>query len=158
MELVEVNEEAVRRALTGMDNLPWSYGAQAASPFKKISAFATNFVIHQPIATPFPEKHFEKLYGYQNAIVAYHLSIYSLHNAVIDCPFRKKVVLKNRIKVSYHFWQEFVLALSQSNPVEHFDFVSLIFESICYESNPYASYKNLMENSVSGKPVFNVGD
>lgn len=143
----EVDEDALTKALTGMNNMPWGYGFKAASPFKKVSVFATNFALHQPIITPFPKEHFGELCDHQNAIVAYNLSVFALHNAEIVCPFRGPIRLEHKITVSRHFWKEFISALSHSNPIEHFNFVSLVFESLCYQVNPDASFKSLMHRA-----------
>lgn len=143
LSVVEVDDSAVSSAVTGMNNMPWEYGADAASPFKKVAAFVTNFSIHRPIATEFPRDKFKEVADHQNAIVAYHLAVDSLHGAVIECPYRGSISLNNRITVSWHFWQEFISAISQSNPVEHFHFVALVFEALCYEANPKVSYKSL---------------
>jgi hypothetical protein len=148
MDKIEVDEAALKSALTGMNNMPWGYGAQVASPFKKVASFATNFALHHPILTPFPEKHFGKFSAHQNAIIAYQVAVFSLHGATIECRFRGKLTLEKKITVSLHFWQEFISALSQSNPVEHFHFVSLMFESLSYEANPNVSYKDYAKTAM----------
>jgi hypothetical protein len=121
---------------------PWSHGPDKASPFKKVAAFTTNFVSSKPILTPFPESIFGALATHQNAILAYALSVDALEGAIIKCDKRgKEIHLTERIKISQHFWQDLIVALSSCTPVHHFACVSLIYESLAYKANPAASYE-----------------
>ena len=139
---MEVDEVAIARVLTSMHSLPWRFGSNQASPFKKVASFVTAFSFEQPIVTPFHVGDIGQLglSEHQNAITAYSLAVDSLEGAFIVCPFRGRVQLKARIHVSQHFWRELISTLSGANPHEHFHFLALLFESLAYEANPNASY------------------
>jgi hypothetical protein len=140
---LDINTGAINTIIAVTNQqFPWIPGAVKASPFKKVAAFTTNFVAEKPIITPFPEDKFGILATHQNAIIAYALSIDALEGATINCEKRKKqIVLSNRIKISQHYWQDLIVALSNCIPVHHFNCVSLIYESLAYRANPDASYE-----------------
>lgn len=137
-------------AITGVvastnQQFPWTHGAAKSSPFKKVAAFTTNFVTGKPIVTSFSEALFGPLSTHQNAIIAFALSVDALEGAVIKCEKRKKeILLSNRIKISHHYWQDLVVALSGCYPAQHFNCVSLIYESLAYQANPDASYDRVI--------------
>jgi hypothetical protein len=139
---IEVEGTAIENVLNGMMNMPWPHGVKNASAFKKVASLATNFVFYSPIITTFPPEKFGELSAYQNSIVAYELSKAALHGASIECPFRGKIILKNPIVTSRHFWKELVATLEHTNPQHHFACVSLLFESLAYRANSDACYTN----------------
>ena|ERR1035438_3392873 len=126
------------------EQFPWPPGHEKASPFKKAAAFTTSFVPEKPTASSLPATIYGELATHQNAIFAYDFCISALHNAEIICPRRGKIVLKNRVEVSYHYWRDLIVALSACNMSQHFHMVSLIYESLVYQANPEASYDRVM--------------
>jgi hypothetical protein len=139
---LDINTSAITGVIAVTNQqFPWTHGAEKASPFKKVAAFTTNFVAEKPIITPFPENKFGILGTHQNAIIAYALSVDALEGAIIKCDKRKKdIPLTNRIKISQHYWQDLIVALSGCSPAHHFNCVSLIYESLAYRANPDVSY------------------
>lgn len=138
---LDINIVAVTGVVGSNAQFPWPGGTEHSSPFKKVAAFTANFVSQRPIMTAFPEEKFGKLYKCQNAIIAYALSIDALEGATINCEKRKKTIeLKNRIKISHHFWSDLILALDAATPSQHFECISLIYESLAYKANPDAQY------------------
>ncbi len=146
LKSVEIDLPAARGALGVMvQDFPWELGADKASPFKKVASFTTNFIAKKPILTSFPDELFGPLAHHQNAILAFSLSVDSLLGATIECPKRKKqIVLKNRISISKHYWQELIVALSAAIPYQHFRCVALLYEALAYQANPEAAYTRVI--------------
>lgn len=124
-----------------VQDCPYPHGIEAASPFKKAASFTCNLVAERPILTSIPD--FGDLATHQNAIVAFSLSLDMLEGAVIHCPTRGDIVLKNRIKVSAHFLKDAISALSFATPSSHFSLIALLYESLAYGANPTASYETI---------------
>jgi hypothetical protein len=143
----EVDDHAIGRTLSNMLVPPWPSGIVQASPFKKVASFVCSFVYEKPIVTRLPVNSFGNLHDHQNAIAAHQIAADALHNAIIECPYRGKIVLGTRISVSRHFWKELIATLHVATPA-HFNLVSLIYESLTYEANPEASYKNVMAQAI----------
>lgn len=142
VQQVEINLGAVFSVVGAMtQQFPSPIGSERASPFKKVGAFTTYFAAEKPIITALPEKPFGDLSNHHNAIIAFALSIDALDGAIINCPKRGDIELKNRIVVSQHFWKDTIACFSNAAPVYHFRCVSLIYESLAYQFNPDASYK-----------------
>jgi hypothetical protein len=139
----EVDGHAIDRTLTNMIRPPWPSGIDQASPFKKVASFVANFVYEKPILTPLPVNVVQNLSSHQNAIAAHQIAVDALHGAIIECPYRGKITLDKKITVSKHYWKELIALLHVSTPA-HFHYISLIYEALCYEANPTASYKNVM--------------
>jgi len=121
---------------------PHNDGIEAASPFKKIAHFLTNFVAASPIIDKFPEDKIGDLFNvpnHQNAIVAYEISADSLCKAKIKHD-GKTIILENRICVSKHSYIDIIEALSSLTPIDHFKLVSVLIEQLAYRANPKASY------------------
>ena len=141
LKQVEINLGAVFSVVGSMtQHFPSPIGSEHASPFKKVAAFTTYFAAEKPIITSLPIKPFGDLANHHNAIIAFALSIDALEGAVINCPKRGDIELKNRICVSKHFWQDTIACLSNCAPVYHFKSVSLIYEALAYQWNPKAAY------------------
>src|SRR4029077_18492567 len=81
--------------------------------------------------------------NHQNVILAYHMAVDCLHGAEIY-KGTHIVVLKNKIKVSQHFFHEFVEAYSSAVPASDFKSVSLLFEQLAYKVNPDAPYPEVI--------------
>lgn len=138
---------SVGAALVSPD-FPHKDGIEKASPFKKAANFFVWFVAQRPIIDEIPADLIgEDLAGisnHQNAIFAYHLAVDCLHGATL---YRGEenvaFTLSNRIKVSYHFFRDFVEAYSSTVPHQDFRKVSLLFESLAYKAND-ASYPEVI--------------
>lgn len=142
---LDINIIAITGVVGVNSQFPWAGGMNQSSPFKKVAAFTANFVTQKPILTQFPEDKFGKLYKCQNAIIAYALSIDALEGATINCSKRNKVIeLKNRIKISQHYWSDLMLALDAATPSQHFECISLIYEALAYKANPDAAYDSVI--------------
>jgi len=142
---VEFNLGAVFSVVGAMtQQFPSPIGSEHASPFKKVAAFTTYFAAEKPIITPLPLKPFGDLANHHNAIIAFALSVDALEGAIINCPKRGDIVLKNRIMVSEHFWKDTIACLSSVAPVYHFRCVSLIYEALAYKFNPDAPYPEVI--------------
>lgn len=138
---------AVASALIRPD-FPHEDGLDKASPFKKAANFFVWFVAEKPILDELPPDSIgEDLAGlpnHQNAILAYHLAIDCLHGAIIyrgEGGSVEEITLDSRIKVSYHFFRDFIEAYAQSVPSQDFKKVSLLFEQLAYRLNDSASYE-----------------
>ncbi len=126
--------------------------APTPSVFKRAAAFTIAFIIHSPLDQPFPAKSFpQKLTKItnQNAIVAFEYARQCLHESSyvmvddVKNPGRK-VTLKNKIKVSAHFYYDTIHAISNIKSVESFHFISLFYESLAYKSNRRACYPEVL--------------
>jgi len=53
-------------------------------------------------------------------------------------------ILTNKIRVSQHFFKDFVEAFSAAAPVTHFQIASLLFEQLAYKYNKGASYPEII--------------
>lgn len=122
---------------------PSPYGLEKSSPFKKVAAFTANFAAEKPIATPLPSQ-FGSLSTHQNGVLAVSLAVDALELATISDPNRGDIVLKNRIKMSRHYWCDLVAAASTCVPCQHFDYLSLIYEALAYQFNPDVSYAQVI--------------
>lgn len=141
---------AVAAALTRPD-FPHADGLDKASPFKKAANFFVWFVAEKPIVDELPDDvigaDIKSISNYQNVIFAYQMAIDCLHGAKL---YRKEngeeveITLSNKIKVSRHFFGDFVEAFSAANPQQHFKVVSLLFEQLCYKVNPQAAYPEII--------------
>lgn len=142
LEVVPPTPLALSRVVWNMtEHIPWPDGADKASPFKKAASFTVNFIAERPITTPFSMDKFGKLADHQNAIVAFHLSVDALHNAVIEGCDREPRKLENRIEVSQHFYRDMIVALNRANSEAHFRMVALLYESLAYQANPDIAYQ-----------------
>jgi len=142
VDSVDINVPAVFGVIGAMTQaFPSLFGVEQASPFKKVAAFTTYFAAQRPIITGLPVELFGELATHQNSIVAYALSVDSLHKAIIKCPVRGDIPLNGRIKISKHYWQDLIVALSGSMPAHHFGCVSSIYEALAYQANDKASYE-----------------
>ena len=145
LDVVEINVNEIWGVVGAMtQQFPSPLGIAEASPFKKVAAFTTYFAAQRPIITNLPEARFGLLASHQNAIIAFSLSVDSLHGALIKCPKRGDIILKNRIQISKHFWKDLIVALSNSLPSQHFNCVSLLYESLTYQVNPEAAYDRVI--------------
>ncbi len=142
MPYVDINTTALWGVLTSLAaDFPYQHGAEKASPFKKVAAFTTNFVAAKPVLTPLPVETFKQLAGFQNAIIAYQLSVDALHGAEINCQKRNKIFrLEKRIQISKHYWMDLMNALSDCTPLHHYELLALIYESLAYQWNSDAAY------------------
>jgi hypothetical protein len=133
---------AVVNALASPD-FPHVDGMEKASPFKKAAHFFVCFVAAKPVIDPMPESiissSLRNIPNHQNVIFAYHITTDVLHKAILY-KNGTAVLLNNRIKVSRHFFIDFVEAFSAAVPVHHFKIASLLFEQLCYKANPGVSY------------------
>lgn len=124
-------------------DFPHVDGLEKASPFKKAANFFVWFVAARPILSELPEaligKDLKSIPNHQNVIFAYHMAIDCLHGAQLH---RKDKIepLSVKIKVSQHFFIDFVEAFSAAAPVTHFQIASLLFEQLAYKYNKDASY------------------
>jgi hypothetical protein len=145
LDSVEIDTKEIWGVVGSMiQQFPSPLGIAEASPFKKVAAFTTYFCAQRPIITTLPTERFGLLASHQNAIIAFSLSVDSLHEALLKCPERGDVVLTNRIQISKHFWKDLIVALSGAIPSQHFNCVSLLYESLAYQANPAASYERLI--------------
>ncbi len=136
----DISLEKMFAVASGMvQDCPYPFGIEAASPFKKAASFTCNMVAERPLLTPIES--FGDLASHQNAVVAFNVSIDMLEGAVIHCQKRGAITLASRIKVSSHFLKDAISALSFVTPAQHFQLVSLLYESLAYSANPSASYE-----------------
>ena len=109
---------SVAAALARPD-FPHLDGLDKASPFKKAANFFVWFVASKPILDDLPEAiitpDLKSIPNHQNVVFAYHLAIDCLCGAYLH-KAGKTVVLKNKIKVSRHFFRDFVETYSCATP------------------------------------------
>lgn len=136
----EIDITKIKAVIYGMyQDFPHPTGSTGSSPFKKVAAFTVNFCAESPIRTSIPK--FKDLQNFQNAIVAYALSIDALDGAGFNGSDK---TLSNRVEVSTHFYKDLILCFSKCIPSQHFDSFALIYESLAYQANPTASYEPLI--------------
>jgi hypothetical protein len=143
----DISAGACQSVLSGMkQDFPHKDGLHKASPFKKISNFITNFIVAQPIKSEFPDTlvinghKLNEIKNHQNAIIAFHIAVDSLENAIIYGKDDTKIELKNKIIVSEHTYFDIIDTLSNVRPIDHFKIVTLLFEQLAYRFNEDASY------------------
>jgi hypothetical protein len=128
-------------------DFPHVDGLEKASPFKKAANFFVWFVAARPILNELPEaiigKDLKSISNHQNVIFAYHMAIDCLHGAELHRK-DKVEILSTKIKVSQHFFIDFVEAYSAAAPVTHFQVASLLFEQLAYKYNKDASYPEII--------------
>jgi len=146
LDKFDIDVGSCQSILIGMkQDFPHNGGLLKASPFKKVANFVTNFVASQPIKSEFPNSlainghKLNEIKNHQNAIIAYHIAVDSLENAII---YRgdTSIKLEHRIQVSQHTYFDIIDTLSNVRPVDHFKVVTLLFEQLAYRFNPQASY------------------
>ncbi len=129
-------------------DFPHTDGIEKASPFKKAANFFVWFVAQKPILDELPVSLIgEELNGipnHQNVIFAYHMAVDCLHGAKIHRKTGEIIELATKIKVSMHFFRDFVEAFSSAVPAYHFKIVSLLFEQLAYKGNKAASYTEVV--------------
>jgi len=130
-----------------MPDFPHRDGLEKASPFKKAAHFFVWFVASKPIIDPLPSdvipQDLAAVPNHQNSIFAYHMAIDCLHKAELH-KNGQVVMLENKIKVSKHFFCDFVETFSSVVPAHHFKAVSLLFEQLAYKANPSAPYPEVI--------------
>ena len=137
---------AIAVALVRPD-FPHVDGLDKASPFKKAANFFVWFVAEKPILDELPDviitPQLKSISNHQNVIFAYHMAVDCLHEATL---YRgnEPVILKEKIRVSRHFFYDFVEAFSAAVPNVHFKVVSLLFEQLAYKVNKDASYPEVV--------------
>jgi hypothetical protein len=142
MKQINIDSNAIVGILAALaQDFPYPPGSDKASPFKKVAAFTANFVAAKPIQTPFPVEQFGTMATKQNAIIAYALSIDALHGAELQRRDGKKIILTERIVVSHHYWQDLITVIQDCVLSQHFQMLSLVYESLAYRWNPTASYE-----------------
>lgn len=138
--------QSVAAALARPD-FPHVDGVAKASPFKKAANFFVWFVAEKPIVDELPDEiitpELKRVPNHQNVIFAYHMAIDCLHGADLQ-KNGSSVVLRNKIKVSSHFFHDFVHAYSCATPQSDFKPVSLLFEQLAYKWNPDAPYDEVI--------------
>jgi len=85
----------------------------------------------------------KRIPNHQNVIFAYHMAVDCLHGANLYKD-GKAVVLKNKIKVSKHFFCDFVDAYSAATPQADFKPICLLFEQLAYKVNGDAPYAEII--------------
>jgi hypothetical protein len=132
-------------------DFPHVDGLQKASPFKKAANFFVWFVASKPIVDPLPlsiiTPDLQKIENHQNVILAYHMAVDCLHNAElhkVNVKGSEVVKLERKIRVSNHFFQDFVEAYSAATPSNDFKSVCLMFEQLAYKYNPKAPYSEVI--------------
>jgi len=137
---------SVAAALTRPD-FPHKDGVEKASPFKKAANFFVWFVASRPILDELPDTiitpELKSIQNHQNVIFAYHMAVDCLHGAELQ-KNGQTVSLTNKIKVSLHFFHDFVEAFSTATPQTDFKPVSLLFEQMAYKANPTAPYPEVI--------------
>jgi hypothetical protein len=137
---------AITAALARPD-FPHKDGLEKASPFKKSANFFVWFVAERPILDELPlgvvTPELKSIPNHQNVIFAYHMAIDCLHGAELN-KNGTSFALKNKIKVSSHFFHDFVYAYSTATPQYDFKPISLLFEQLAYKWNPGASYDEVI--------------
>ena len=146
---LEVNPQAMTAVAAALvrPDFPHVDGVAKASPFKKAANFFVWFVASRPITNPIPPGYMDddirRMDNHQNVVVAYEFAMECLHNATIQRG-DKDLALKNRIRVSKHFFKDFVEAHLAAAPISHFKTVSLLFEQLAYKANPGVSYDEVV--------------
>jgi hypothetical protein len=129
------------------ETFPHVDGVHKASPFKKASYFFVWFVALRPILEPLPlsiiPKDIQNIDNHQNVILGYHFATKALHKATIKKP-EGEIILNNRIRVSNHFFKDFIEAYQAPTPESHFKMTSLLFEQLAYKANPNVAYKEII--------------
>jgi hypothetical protein len=134
--------QAVAAALIRPD-FPHVDGLEKASPFKKAANFFVWFVGERPILDELPvaliTPELKRIPNHQNVIFAYHMAIDCLHGAELHKEGKEGqkeiAVLEQKIKVSNHFFHDFVYTYCAATPSADFKPVSLLFEQMAYKSN-----------------------
>ena len=127
--------------------------ATTPSVFKRATAFTIAFIKNSPLDQPFATGIFPpklaKIINHQNAIVAFEYTRQCLHKStyvMVDDPKNpgRKVILKNKIKVSAHFYYDTIHAISNIKDDTSFHFISLLYESLAYKANRRACYPEVV--------------
>ena len=136
----------VANALARPD-FPHVDGLDKASPFKKAANFFVWFVAAKPILDALPDSlittDLKRIENHQNVIFGYHMAVDCLHGAELY-KGDQVITLDKKIKVSAHFFHDFVDAYSAAMPNTHFKPVSLLFEQLAYKANPTAPYPEVI--------------
>lgn len=142
---IQIDLESLTKVAAALQrpDFPHQEGVEKASPFKKAANFFVWFVALRPIISDFPADiigdDLARIENHQNVIFAYDFAVSCLEKAKL---YKKDVTveLTNRIKVSHHFYSDFIEAFSAAMPATHFKMVSLLFEQMAYKVNEGASY------------------
>jgi len=129
-------------------DFPHKDGLEKASPFKKAANVFVWFVAERPVIEPLPEeivgKQLSSISNHQNVVMAWMMCMRCLRDATLykenEAGEDTVVILSSPIKVSKHFFCDFVDAFSCAVPAYHFHIVSLLFEQMAYKTNLGASY------------------
>lgn len=138
-------------------DFPHTGGFSAASPFKKVGYFFVQFLLSSPLESiifksekDIPKKLADLLTsqeegsntkGALNAMVAFEIA----RNCLVEVHLTKSnglaSVLKNKIRISQHYYYDFLDAYRNGMPSsQHYLPVAILFESLAYLENPEASY------------------
>ena len=142
---LNVNPNAFNQVAAALvrPDFPHKEGLEKASPFKKAANFFVWFVAARPIidelSTDIITPELKSIPNHQNVIFAYYMAVDCLHGA--DLHKNGHVIkLENKIRVSKHFFTDFVETYSASVPMVHYKPASLLFEQLAYKANPKAPY------------------
>jgi hypothetical protein len=146
IKALNINPDGLRMlaAALASPDFPHRDGVAKASPFKKAGNFFVWFVASKPIVDELdvqiitPE--LRSIPNHQNVIFAYHMVADCLQGAELH-KNGTVVTLKNRIKVSNHFFHDFVDAYASAVPQQDFKSATLLFEQLAYKVNPDAPYE-----------------
>lgn len=138
---VELDTGIIQSVVTGCKyDFPHKEGLEKASAFKQVANFVCHFVAERPIFTPFNTyEQIAKIENHQNAVVAFHLAVEALYGSTIEKQDGEIKVL-NKINYSLHSYVDIIEALSNVTPMNSFNLVSVLFEQMCYKSNPECQY------------------
>jgi hypothetical protein len=155
-DIEEKEIDVSRSRLWGvLTELPMILSRNAATPspsiFKRAASFTIAFMIRSPLDIPFTNGRIPEQYrtipNHQNALAAFEYCRRGFKDALIfknGKPEGKSTpqpfTLSNKIQVSKHFYWDVVHAISNIKAEGCFHFISLLYESLAYKSNPGASY------------------
>jgi len=124
------------------ESFPFGCTLAESSPFKKAAAFTCDFVLKEPIITPFPATSVTdeiiEIPNHQNAIIALQLSCIMLHGANMNHTENGPCVIKNAIEMSTHFRTDLIDYIADPHSAQNPRGLSLIYESLVYQTNELA--------------------
>jgi len=122
-------------------DIPYEYGEDDASSFKKAAWFILWFVNISPIATRFYTGDHPLAKFKTNAVIAFDIGLSVIENSVLHGNNGSNEKVENPISLSDHAYRDVLEALSKPiRPEEHFRAWSLFLEQLAYKTNRHCEY------------------
>ena len=153
LEGLDISTSDVSEVVSTMrEDFPYAEGYEKASAFKKVAHFVACFISISPIQgfsfVNDTDEHYlfaDPLAKYgPNEVFALHFAVQLLKGVQVKKADGTSLTLNEEIPLTEHSYIDLVASLSKSQiePKLHYMLLAVLFEQMCYKSNPECQYEN----------------